>query len=91
MLQRRGRHAAGGLFTVSAGAARCGRPLSYGLSGALPLMAVGRAERFEERKPRVIAVFGDDEATLHAGSQSSSSWRWRGTTATGKGSVLSSA
>ena len=32
-------------------------------------MAVGRAERFEERKPRVIAVFGDDEATLHAVSQ----------------------
>jgi hypothetical protein len=32
-------------------------------------MAVGRAERFEERKPRVIAVFGDDEATLYAVSQ----------------------
>jgi hypothetical protein len=32
-------------------------------------MAVGRAERFEERKPRVIAVFGDDKATLHAVSQ----------------------
>ena len=27
-------------------------------------MAVGRAERFEERKPRVVAVFGSDEATL---------------------------
>jgi hypothetical protein len=27
-------------------------------------MAVGRAERFEERKPRVIAVFGDDGRTL---------------------------
>ena len=32
-------------------------------------MAIGRAERFEERKPRVMAVFGDDEATLHAVSQ----------------------
>jgi hypothetical protein len=32
-------------------------------------MAVGRAERFEERMPRVIAVFGDDEATLRAVSQ----------------------
>jgi hypothetical protein len=32
-------------------------------------MAVRRAERFEERKPRVIAVFGDDEATLHMVSQ----------------------
>ncbi len=32
-------------------------------------MAVGRAERFEERKPRVITVFGDDEATLRAVSQ----------------------
>jgi len=32
-------------------------------------MAVGRAERFEKRKPRVIEVFGDDEATLHAVSQ----------------------
>ncbi len=27
-------------------------------------MAVGRAERFEERRPRVIAVFGDDDTTL---------------------------
>lgn len=27
-------------------------------------MAVGRAERFEERKPRVVAVFGDDDATI---------------------------
>jgi hypothetical protein len=27
-------------------------------------MAVGRAERFEERKPRVIAIFGDDDKTL---------------------------
>ena len=33
------------------------------------LMAVGRAERFEERKPRLIAVFGDDEATLRTVSQ----------------------
>lgn len=32
-------------------------------------MAVGRAERFEERKPRVIAVFGDDPATLRAVAQ----------------------
>ena len=32
-------------------------------------MAIGRAERFEEWKPRVIAVFGDDEATLHSVSQ----------------------
>jgi hypothetical protein len=30
------------------------------------LVVVGRAERFEERKPRVIAVFGDDAATLRA-------------------------
>lgn len=29
-------------------------------------MAVGRAERFEERKPRVIATFGDDDQTLRA-------------------------
>ena len=29
-------------------------------------MAVGRAERFEERKPRVIAIFGDDDKTLRA-------------------------
>jgi hypothetical protein len=29
-------------------------------------MAIGRAERFEERKPRVIATFGDDEETLLA-------------------------
>ena len=29
-------------------------------------MAVGRAERFEERKPRVIAVFGDDDGTIRA-------------------------
>ena len=27
-------------------------------------MAVGREERFADRKPRVVAVFGDDEATL---------------------------
>lgn len=33
------------------------------------LMAIGRAERFEEWKPRVIAVFGDDEATLQVVSQ----------------------
>ncbi|MGH3063188.1 MAG: hypothetical protein ACRDMK_02520 [Gaiellaceae bacterium] len=29
-------------------------------------MAIGRAERFEERKPQVIAVFGDDDETLLA-------------------------
>jgi hypothetical protein len=29
-------------------------------------MAIGRAERFEERKPRVIAAFGDDEETMLA-------------------------
>jgi hypothetical protein len=32
-------------------------------------MAVGRAGRFEDRKPRVIAAFGDDEVMLHAVSQ----------------------
>jgi len=29
-------------------------------------VAVGRAERFEERRPRVIAVFGDDDETIRA-------------------------
>ena len=29
-------------------------------------VAVGRAERFEERKPRVIAIFGDDDKTIRA-------------------------
>ena len=29
-------------------------------------MAVGRAERWVERKPRVVAVFGDDAETLQA-------------------------
>ena len=29
-------------------------------------MAIGRAERFEARKPRVIAVFGDDDETVLA-------------------------
>jgi hypothetical protein len=29
-------------------------------------MAIGRAERFEERKPRVIAVFGDDDESILA-------------------------
>ena len=29
-------------------------------------MAVGRAERWRERKPRVVAVFGDDTRTLSA-------------------------
>jgi hypothetical protein len=29
-------------------------------------MAIGRDERFQERKPRVTAVFGDDEQTLRA-------------------------
>jgi hypothetical protein len=37
-----------------------------GEGGILPVMAIGRAERFEERKPRVIAVFGDDDKTLLA-------------------------
>ena len=32
-------------------------------------MAIGRAERFEERKPRVVAVFGIDEETLRAVSR----------------------
>ena len=32
-------------------------------------MAVGRAERFEERKPRVIAVFGDDDEVLKTVSE----------------------
>jgi hypothetical protein len=32
-------------------------------------MAIGRAERFEERKPRVTAVFGDDANTLRAVSE----------------------
>jgi hypothetical protein len=27
-------------------------------------VAVGRAERWEERKPRVVAMFGDDAETL---------------------------
>ena len=29
-------------------------------------MAVGRAQRFEERKPRVVAVFGNDRDTVQA-------------------------
>lgn len=32
-------------------------------------MAVGRAERFEERRPRVARVFGDDADTLRAVSE----------------------
>ncbi len=32
-------------------------------------MAIGRTVRFEERKPRVIAVFGDDPRTLRAVSR----------------------
>jgi hypothetical protein len=32
-------------------------------------MTVGRAARFEGRKPRVIAVFGDDTRTLRAVSR----------------------
>jgi hypothetical protein len=32
-------------------------------------MAIGRARRLEERKPRVIAVFGDDAATLQSVSR----------------------
>ena len=33
------------------------------------VMAVGRAERFAARKPRVIAVFGDDDKMLQAVSR----------------------
>jgi hypothetical protein len=29
-------------------------------------VAIGREERFEERKPRVTAVFGDDEEAVRA-------------------------
>jgi hypothetical protein len=29
-------------------------------------VAIGRAERFAERRPRVVAVFGDDEQTLRS-------------------------
>ena len=32
-------------------------------------MAIGRAERFEARKPRIVAVFGGDENTLRAVAQ----------------------
>jgi hypothetical protein len=32
-------------------------------------MAIGRAERFEQRKPRIIAVFGDDKETLRSVSE----------------------
>lgn len=32
-------------------------------------MAIGRTERFEERKPRVTAVFGNDADTLRAVSE----------------------
>jgi len=32
----------------------------------IPAVAVGRAERFEERRPRVVAVFGDDDETIRA-------------------------
>ena len=32
-------------------------------------MAIGRAQRFEERKPRVVASFGDDAETLRAVSR----------------------
>jgi hypothetical protein len=32
-------------------------------------VAVGRAERFEERKPRVIATFGDDARTIRTVSR----------------------
>jgi hypothetical protein len=31
-----------------------------------PVVAIGRSERFEERKPRVVAVFGDNAETLRA-------------------------
>jgi hypothetical protein len=32
-------------------------------------MAIGRAERFRERKPRVVGVFGDDTRTLETVSE----------------------
>jgi hypothetical protein len=32
-------------------------------------VAVGRAQRFEERKPRLIAAFGDDAGTLRTVSR----------------------
>lgn len=32
-------------------------------------MAVGRAERFEERKPQVIAIFGDEDKTIRTVAQ----------------------
>jgi magnesium-transporting ATPase (P-type) len=32
-------------------------------------MAIGRAQRFEERKPRVVAVFGDNAETVRAVAQ----------------------
>jgi hypothetical protein len=34
-----------------------------------PAMAVGRAERFEERKPRVIAIFGDNVLIDESGQE----------------------
>ena len=33
------------------------------------MTAIGRAQRFEKRKPRIIAVFGDDPETLRAVSR----------------------
>jgi hypothetical protein len=35
----------------------------------IPLVAVGRAARWSERKPRAAAVFGGDEDTLRAVAQ----------------------
>jgi hypothetical protein len=32
-------------------------------------MTVGRAERFAQRKPRMIAIFGDDERTIRVVSR----------------------
>jgi uncharacterized tellurite resistance protein B-like protein len=34
-----------------------------------PGMAIGRTERFDERKPRVVARFGTDDETLRAVAQ----------------------
>ncbi len=34
------------------------------VAGFGPRMTIGRAARFEERRPRIIATFGDDGTTL---------------------------
>jgi uncharacterized tellurite resistance protein B-like protein len=35
----------------------------------IPSMAIGRAERFAARKPRVTAVFGSEDDTVRAAAQ----------------------